>query len=640
MRLRRSIGLCEPSSISAGETGTWRFVFQSANALKAGAKFKFDMGNLGREIDWEVPSVNLKAARNVIYAHLEEGKPIPAKEVEAADSIVPQYEFELPTNLKVGGTFTIVVGAPPVKAKQSPEKAGNKAQTHTQRRRTFQLYIDPKGAGSYGEPEVFQLDVKGSQLSYIRVLAPSLVARNKRFDITIRFEDEYGNLTAEAPEDTLVDLSYENLRENLNWKLYVPETGFVTLPNLYFREDGIYRIKLENVKTKEVFLSAPVKCLSDTDEQIFWGLLHGESERYDSADNVESYLRALRDDLSLNFAATSCFDSPDETTNDVWRLVTQNIQTFNEDDRFIALLGFQWAGESPGEGTRLMVYHKDNKPLLRRKDLKNNQLAKIYRSVPPGELLSIPTFTMGGKLGYDFKEVAPEFERVIEIYNAWGSSECTAKEGNPRPIVCTGRKGVKEFASGSIQEALRRGHRFGFIAGGLDDRGIYGDLYESEQHQYSPGLTAILATKHTREALAAALYNRSCYATTGARIVLGLTLAGKPMGSELSTENKPGLVVNRHIAGYVAATDGVESIELIRNGEVLTTIEADGDYAEFTYDDMEDLTKIALKGPGDRSPFVYYYLRVTQTDEHIAWSSPIWVDLGPSPQVKLPKKNR
>jgi hypothetical protein len=46
------------------------------------------------------------------------------------------------------------------------------------------------------------------------------------------------------------------------------------------------------------------------------------------------------------------------------------------------------------------------------------------------------------------------------------------------------------------------------------------------QEQYSPGLTVIIAKEYTRQALFEALYNRSCYATTGERIVLGLFLAG------------------------------------------------------------------------------------------------------------------
>ena len=74
----------------------------------------------------------------------------------------------------------------------------------------------------------------------------------------VRFEDEFGNLTNNAPEDTLIELSHEHLRENLNWKLFVPETGFISLPNLYFNEAGIYTIQLVNSKTKEIFRSAPI----------------------------------------------------------------------------------------------------------------------------------------------------------------------------------------------------------------------------------------------------------------------------------------------------------------------------------------------------------------------------------------------
>ena len=113
-------------------------------------------------------------------------------------------------------------------------KKGNSCQKTVQRKRPFPLYIDTKGKGDYKDPEVFHLDVRGNYLQTLRIIAPSLVSRNKRFDVIVRFEDKYGNLTSNAPEGTLIDLSYEHLRENLNWKLFVPETGFIALPNLYF----------------------------------------------------------------------------------------------------------------------------------------------------------------------------------------------------------------------------------------------------------------------------------------------------------------------------------------------------------------------------------------------------------------------
>ena len=149
---------------------------------------------------------------------------------------------------------------------------------------SFLLYIDTSGKGRFDEPEVFSLDIRGSELRTIRVLAPSFVARNKRFDAIVRFEDEYGNLTGNAPEDTLIELSHENSAKNVKWRLFIPETGFIALPNLYFNEPGVYTLQLYNTKTKQTFRSAPIRCFPENTRHLFWGLLHGESERIDSTE--------------------------------------------------------------------------------------------------------------------------------------------------------------------------------------------------------------------------------------------------------------------------------------------------------------------------------------------------------------------
>ncbi len=558
------------------------------------------------------------------------------------ESIVPQYEFTLPTALEAGVPFTIVMGAPPqIRLDKKQREAGNRAQCTVQRRKPFLLYIDPSGKGRYDDHEPFSLDIRGNILHAIRILTPSLVCRNKRFDVIVRFEDSYGNLTSNAHEDALIELSHEHLRESLKWKLFVPETGFITLPNLYFNEPGVYTLQLVNTKTKEIFKSPPIKCFTEIDHFLFWGLLHGESERVDSTENVESCLRYFRDDRALNFYASSPFESSEETPTDTWKLITQNIAEFDETDRFVTLLGFQWVGAPREEGVRLMIYSKDNKSILRKKDQKYSSLKKIYKTLVPKELISVPCFTMGKGLEYDFQDFSPEFERVVEIYNAWGSSECTEKEGNSKPIQFQGKSGVGAVREGSIQNALKNNCRFGFVAGGLDDRGAYEEFFEGDQVQYSAGLTAILATEHSRNSLLEALYNRSCYATTGERIIVGLNIAGSPMGTELSTATKPGLIVNRHIVGYAAGTSKLHSIEIIRNGEVLQTFHPTTYWFDFVYDDMVSMNTIALKSPDKRPPFIYYYLKVTQEDGHIAWSSPIWVDLlPPSKDLKRPTPTR
>lgn len=638
--MRRSICHCEPTHAFAGEIRTWKFIYTSSTALPKGTRLKFDMQSKGREIDWEIPSVNLKKPGGVIYAYLDNNKIIQAVESENLSSFTPCYEFILPQAINIGDLITFVIGAK--EGELNKKNAGAiRAQTTAQRRRPFLLFIDPTGKGQYDDAEIFSLDIRGGELANIRILAPSFVAKNKRFDVVVRFEDQYGNLTNNAPEDTLIELSHEYLRENLNWKLFVPETGFIALPNLYFNEVGIYTIQLVNVATKQIFRSSPIKCFPDNNKHLFWGLLHGESDRYDSAENIENCIRYFRDDKAFHFYAVSPFESQEETPNELWKSVSQNISDFNEDERFTTLLGCQWQGENKTEGARVFVFNKDNKPILRKKDLKNSSLKKIYKSFSPKELISIPSFTMAKGVEFDFDQFDPEYERVAEIYNAWGSSEFSKKEGNLRPIHSSDDLGLQESADGSIQKALQRNFRFGFVAGGLDDRGLYAPLYESNQFQYSPGLTAIISPTHSREALTEALYQRSCYATTGERMIIGLYLAGVPMGKELSTADKPGLVVNRHLSGYVAGTTELKKVELIRNGKVIKTFEPTHYAFDFTFDDMTPIEKSLIDAKDKKPPFIYYYLRAVQQDDHMAWSSPIWVDYIslaslPKTQIKRP----
>ncbi len=638
--MRRSICFCDPSFALAGETDTWHFIYTLSATLPKGTRFKFDLQSRGREIDWQVPSVNLKKnGVGVIYARINKGKILQATEVEVPDSFIPQYEFVLPASLEAGESFTIILGAK--EEEKNKKESQIRAQTTAQRRRAFLLYIDPTGKGHYDEPEVFSMDIRGAMLANIRVLSPSFVVKNKRFDIVVRFEDEFGNLTNNAPEDTLIELSHEHLRENLKWKLFIPETGFITLPNLYFNEEGIYTIQLVNTKTQQIFRSAPIKCFAENNRHLYWGLLHGESDRFDSTENIENCMRHFRDDKAFNFFAASAFENQEETSNDTWKLISQNVVEFDEDDRFTTFLGFQWQGEAKEEGLHQILYTKDNKPLLRKKDSRSNTLKKIYKSFLPKEMISISCFTMAKGIEYNFDNFDPDFERVVEIYNAWGCSENTKKEGNPYPISSPNPSGIQESVEGAIQRVLQRNYRVGFVAGGLDDRGTYGDLYESDQNQYSPGLTAIIAPMHSREALAEALYQRSCYATTGERIIVGLYLAGISMGQETSTIEKRGLLVNRHLSGYVAGTTTLSKIEIIRNNKVLKTFEPTDYHLNFIYDDMTPLEKVCIDAKDKKPPFVYYYLRVTQRDGHMAWSSPIWVDYVPLATIpKTPAKQR
>jgi Protein of unknown function (DUF3604) len=624
--MARSICTVEPHFAIAGQKRTIRFSYTAMNVLLKNTKLQFEMLSDNRSIDWEIPNIDLKKKSNHIWLELPNKKPIAAKEMKFSKNGKIAFIFILPEDIKVSDRLFVCLG----NVKGNDENA-NRAQLFTQRKKIFYLQINLKNKV---ETETFHLDVRGAKLNKLKIVAPSFIARNKRFDVVVRFEDEYGNLTGNADENTLIELSYEHLRDNLNWKLFVPETGFISLPNLYLNEPGIYKIQLKNLKTNELFFSSPIKCVDYSDLNLFWGSLHSESDKFDASRNIENCLRHFRDDKAYQFYASSPFDAEEETPTSVWKNIANQISEFNEDDRFITFLGLNWHGTNKEEGLRQFIFAKDNKNILRKKDLKSNSLKKIYKTLNPKDMIVIPGFTMGSESVYDFNDFNEDFERIAEIYNAWGSSEMSEKEGNLRPISGP----CKEDKQGSLQNALMKGCRFGFVAGGLDDRGIYSKFFDSTQKQYSPGLSAIMAKDQTKEALFEALQKRLCYATTGAKIIASFNIANEPMGSILTTATRPGLIYNRYISGYVVGEKKLKEVCILRNNKIIKKIAPDSNVFNFDFDDTDNLKDIVIDNKDGKAPFVFYYLRALQEDTHTVWTSPIWIDLQDPAQFKKAKK--
>jgi hypothetical protein len=123
-------------------------------------------------------------------------------------------------------------------------------------------------------------------------------------------------------------------------------------------------------------------------------------------------------------------------------------------------------------------------------------------------------------------------------------------------------------------------------------------------------MVAAYAPALTRKDIFTALWDRTVYATSGARILLDVQLNGKRMGSQIEAADTP-----RTLRIQVAGTADIRTVEVVRNNEVYYTHQGNGAEASF---EVRDTTPL-----GDGA---YYYVRVTQQDTHLAWSSPIWVD--------------
>ncbi|MDI1248456.1 MAG: hypothetical protein PSV13_06190, partial [Lacunisphaera sp.] len=152
-----------------------------------------------------------------------------------------------------------------------------------------------------------------------------------------------------------------------------------------------------------------------------------------------------------------------------------------------------------------------------------------------------------------------------------------------------------------IDYALRdKKYRLGFIASG-DHNGM------------GVGLACLWVKEVSRRGLLEALRARRCFATTGDQLVVDFRVNGAWAGSTVRGGAAPSMVFT------VDAMDDIACVEILRNSRVVHRSEpasatrvATGEWTDHDH----------AREPG----VLYYYLRVTQKNLHLAWSSPVWIE--------------
>ncbi len=123
-------------------------------------------------------------------------------------------------------------------------------------------------------------------------------------------------------------------------------------------------------------------------------------------------------------------------------------------------------------GHRNIYYRAGTGPVLRSIAPQSDTLEKLWNCLDGIEALAIPHHSANVQMGVDWSHGwNPAREKSVEIYSIWGSSECPAEAGNPRPI----RASKGEMAGRHVLDALKRGYQFGFLGGGDIHDGRPGD---------------------------------------------------------------------------------------------------------------------------------------------------------------------
>ena len=216
-----------------------------------------------------------------------------------------------------------------------------------------------------------------------------------------------------------------------------------------------------------------------------------------------------------------------------------------------------------------------------------------------------------------------------------GNQECSFQDGNPLPprykFYGYGKHALKRGAilekKGSfVRDALQKGYKLGFTAGGDDHFGLYpsGEI-DPDDGLYPPGIMAIWAEKLTKKSIWNALNDRKCYGTTGPRVIIEFYLDSYFMGDIIELNKEKRLAKTRILNIGIISPINIIKLEIIRNNGVFHKILINRFTFVKRFEDNVPLKIIFLTHISQKERFIFYYLRFFLENDHMAWSSPIWV---------------
>jgi hypothetical protein len=293
--------------------------------------------------------------------------------------------------------------------------------------------------------------------------------------------------------------------------------------------------------------------------KLYWGDLHNHNAVGYALGTLERSIEIAREHLDF-FAFTghaSWHDMPHMPGDrhmkwvngfrvhaDHWPRTRELMRDANTDD-FVAFLGYEW--HSSQFGDYCLIFPEDQPELFL-----PDHVEKLLDFAEATGAVAVPHHVAyeRGWRGANFDHFRPGASPIVEIFSEHG---CSENVDAPFPYIRHSMSG--RSTANTIQRQLQKGLRFGFVASSDSHRGYPG--------AYGEGIVGAWARDLSSKSLFEAFRARRTYAATGDRIVLDVSLNGRPMGSELPA------TAEREIEVRVEAQASIQMIELVRNGRVI-----------------------------------------------------------------------
>ncbi len=504
--------------------------------------------------------------------------------------------------------------------------------------------------------------------SAVRLLAtlPSDAGAGELFRLRIAAIDDFGNVDSSFRGTLELSGPIDHLPRSVSFS--ADDRGLKTIDGLAATKPGIARVTIQTTlsSVESTTLSNPMKVSVGAPRfRRLFGDAHFHSGTdvaslsTDGGDHRGQFVSSadafayLRDVACADWGISAEHDTG--LTDATWLANQQRVASVEEDRRFVTLVGYEWTPPRrlghhvvvfegpPGPGNPLVGASSGRRGGAGASNVA--ELAGSLRSASgPGHRIlliphvmqpfpngdtdrdehDLPHETWDGPAGspagaYVFNDL----RRVGEIYSHHNDDFSVdgyrqTKEGRGDAVNQPQLFELGVGNSWSYQHAWATGHRIGVIGGSDNHFGTPGmnDFVPTIPHH--AGLAVVLAPELTREAIFSGLYDRHCYATTGARILVDVTVDGLDMGAEAVRTRGARLPIRISVSG----TARVESVEVLKY--------SGGDFIVLPglLDRANDMD-VTMELVDTLDASTLYYVRVRQADGEWAWTSPVWIDLAP-----------
>ncbi len=329
---------------------------------------------------------------------------------------------------------------------------------------------------------------------------------------------------------------------------------------------------------------------------VYFGDLHCHSFFSDGLGTPEECYSFARDTAALDFCSVT--DHSQEVSDREWLETCKAAETFNRDGQFVTLAGYEFS--HPEAGEKNLYYPASGGPMLRELDFVTGRVFPIESCT--GSWIDHHALMMMHLHGRHLNAFRNNgLCRLLEIYSNWGSAERQGSE----PLFIPALR--SEFEGNYAVDALNSGFIVGFTANSDDHMarpGLSG--WHRVERVYRSGLTGVYAKELTRKGIFDALYRRHTFATTGVRIVTGVSLNGHLPGEEFRAEKS-----------LLFSFDIRSPVPLREMAIVTCFCEEKQSFPAGVFRYRAEKSLPARNG--------WYYIRIRLRDGNLCWISPFYV---------------